>query len=327
MKNISNIQALLSEEILQLKNTIEVSVESDIELLTKINNHIFLSTGKMLRPILSMLTAKACVGHVSNLVLITSAATELIHTATLLHDDVVDGSLLRREKPTVFSLFSPGASVLMGDFWLTKAIDLLIYHECSYDILRKYSKTIHDLAEGEMLQMQRSEDLKMTRDDYLRIISYKTGSLFNTTISSTLEIIGAESSVKEGMMEYISNLGIAFQIRDDILDYSIDPKDGKDVLVDIKERKITLPLLIALEKASNDERDGVKEIISKIDPQAELDKSVLEDVLSFIRKYHGVELSKEILNDYIEKAKSGLKVLPNSAYKEALLEILNDLTL
>lgn len=332
VRNISNIQSLLEQECLDLRELINRAVESDIDLLNKVNDHLFLSSGKMIRPVLSMLTAKACTGSVSYLAMVCSAASELIHTATLLHDDVVDNSINRRGQMTVNALFSSGTSVLMGDFWLSRAINLLIKNNCSYVVLGYFSKTIEDLAEGEMLQMQRADDLKTTLDDYINIISRKTASLFVTAMCSVAETVNATSQTKEAIYNYAYNLGLSFQMRDDILDYSDSPLDGKDVGSDIAERKITLPLICALDSCSDFKQSTyIRTRISSIDilqkPEQEPNSSIIAEVNGFVFLNNGVEKAKLVLNDYISKATLALDVIPISPYKDALISIAKELGL
>lgn len=332
IKSISDIQLLLEQECLVLRDLISRSVESEIDLLNSVNEHLFLSSGKMIRPVLSMLTAKACTGSVSYEAVVCSAAAELIHTATLLHDDVVDNSVNRRGKITVNALFSPGTSVLMGDFWLSRAINLLIKNKCNYSILEYFSKSIEDLAEGEMLQMQRADDLKTTIKDYIDIISKKTASLFVAAMCSVAEVVEATLETKEAIYNYAYNLGLSFQMRDDILDYSDFAQDGKDIGSDIAERKITLPLICALDSCLDlEQKSNLINRISEIDilkkSNEGLNVAIIAEVNSFVSVNNGVEQAKEVLKDYINKATSALESLLPSQYKDALILVAAQLEL
>lgn len=279
----------------------------------------------MVRPLLSLLSAKACAsGNLSHTSRVCAATAEIIHTATLLHDDVVDESAYRRGKLTVNALFSPGASVLMGDFWLSRAIRLLIDNNCDYKILRYFSKTIEDLAEGEMLQMQRAADGRTSFEDYINIISKKTASLFIASCCSSAVAQGASLMQEEALKEYAYRLGLSFQMRDDILDYSPTPEDGKDVGSDLSERKITIPLLCAFENAPEQEK-RIRELISDIDiakkAYSEPNSTYIREIRDFVFSNGGVEKSKVVLREYIDAAKRALSPLPDSDSKESLISI------
>lgn len=294
-------------------------------MLNTINGHLFLSSGKMVRPLLSLLSAKACTsGVLSHTSKVCAATAEIIHTATLLHDDVVDDSAYRRGKLTVNTLFSPGASVLMGDFWLSRAIRLLIDNKCNYKILSYFSKTIEDLAEGEMLQMQRAADAGTSFEDYINIISKKTASLFIASCCSAAVAQNAPAVQEQALHEYAYRLGLSFQMRDDILDYSPTPQDGKDVGSDLAERKITLPLLCAFESAPKLEKK-IREIILDIDvtkkAYSEPNNTYIREVREFVFQNSGVDKAKEVLSEYIEASKRALDPLPESESKESLVSI------
>ena len=154
------------------------SLISRSDLLNRINGYLLEASGKKLRPLLALVTAKACSGSINQKAIACAAVSELIHTATLLHDDVVDGSDHRRGRLTVRKLFSSGASLLMGDYWLTRAIHLLIKYGCPYEVLGIYSKSLEELAEGEIIQMELADSLRTTEDDYIQVIRRKTASLF-----------------------------------------------------------------------------------------------------------------------------------------------------
>lgn len=322
--SITDIQYKLGKDWEDLKILISESLISDIQLLNKINEHLFLSSGKMLRPLLSLLSAGIFNKSVSHISKVCAATSEIIHTATLLHDDVVDDSSSRRGNLTINALFSPGASVLMGDFWLSRAIHLLISNHCDYRILSYYSKTIEDLAEGEMLQMQRAEDVKTDFDDYINIITKKTASLFIASICSPAIAEGATLSEEEALKQYATSLGLSFQMRDDILDFSSVPLDGKDVGSDLAERKITLPLLCAFENAPRGEKK-IRELISEIDVSkksySEPNNSIIKEIRNYVFENRGVESSKDVLTKYIQTAVNSLNIFSDSESKSSLIAL------
>ena len=197
---------------------LEASLRSDIALLDATNRSLLSQGGKRIRPVLTLLSAGACGGIVADSVRFAAAA-ELIHNSTLLHDDVVDGATTRRGKPTVMSILSGPASVLVGDFWLVKAIRCILDAErYSERVIRLFAKTLSNLAEGELLQMQKASACDTTREDYIRIIYSKTASLFEASVLSGAVSADAPEEWTAALAGYARNLGIAFQIKDDIFD-------------------------------------------------------------------------------------------------------------
>lgn len=322
--SLADIQSALGKDWTDLRSYIKGVLDSDINLLNRINEHLFLSSGKMLRPLLSLLVSRACGANDPSTSLVCAAASEMIHTATLLHDDVVDESMYRRGKITVNALFSPGASLLIGDFWLARAIKLIISHKCDYRIISMFSQTIEDLSEGEMLQMQRADDCNTTFDDYEAIIYRKTASLFIASMCTVAVAEGASMQVEEGIRRFAHCLGISFQMRDDILDYSATIQDGKDIGSDLAERKITLPLLCAFENCPEREEE-IRSLMRGIDLSKDVDKSSNERIINKIRQFvldnNGVECAKVRLNDYIATSVDSLSVLPDTPYRGYIASI------
>ena len=220
--DIARVKEYLGAEWTAVQERIACSLESDIDLLDKTNKSILSHSGKQLRPILALLSARACSadGRASEATVRYAAAAELLHNATLLHDDVADDSDQRRGMPTIRSLMGPTVSVLLGDYWLVKAMDLILgSHDADSQVIRIFSKTLSDLAEGELLQLQKAQSGDTVEDDYLRIIYSKTASLFEASCVSAALSVGASESAVEAMKAYAVALGLAFQIKDDILDY------------------------------------------------------------------------------------------------------------
>lgn len=316
--SLIEIQSALGNDWSDLRSYIKDSLNSEIDLLNRINEHLFLSSGKMLRPLLSLLVSKACGSNSPVQARVCAAASEIIHTATLLHDDVVDESLYRRGKITVNALFSPGASLLMGDFWLSRAIKLIISNNCDYRIMACFAQTIEDLSEGEMLQMQRADDVNTTFEDYTNIIYRKTASLFIAAMCSAALAENQSEEVVNGVRDYAFKLGLAFQMRDDILDYSATIQDGKDVGSDLAERKVTLPLLCAFENCPERESE-IRSLIREIDVTKGADQSKNLEIIKKVRQYvldnNGVQSAKLRLNEYIESSVASLSVLPDTPFR------------
>lgn len=322
MRLIEEIRADFAKEWGEFELYLHESIKSSNPLLNTINDYLLNHSGKQLRPLLVLVTARACSGFINKTSVICATVTELIHTATLLHDDVVDDSNLRRGAPTVNNKFSRGASVLMGDYWLSKAINLLVTNKCESRILLAYSKTVEDLAAGEMLQMLRAEDLQTTQKDYYDIISRKTASLFVSSVTSAAFASNCSPDIIEGLESYALNLGISFQIRDDILDYAASDTTGKDSDSDIAERKITLPLLCALKNNASSRKEIIS-LLSGIYPSdiSQSNNRIVDEIKHFVLDNSGVEDAKILLREYIDKSITGLDVLPSSRSKLQLSSI------
>ena len=294
------------------------SLISRSDLLNRINGYLLEASGKKLRPLLALVTAKACSGSINR-----AAVSELIHTATLLHDDVVDGSDHRRGQLTVRKLFSSGASLLMGDYWLTRAIHLLITYGCPYEVLSIYSKSLEELSEGEIIQMELADSLKTTEEDYMQVIRRKTASLFIASVKGPAIVSGASDKVVSAMEQYAYWLGCSFQIRDDILDYRPTSETGKDSDCDIMERKITMPLLCAMRNAPEEE-ERIRRRMGEItcDPsRVEQDREVAAEIRSFVLSHGGLDSARGVLRDYTLKAQEYLKVLQPSQCRDGLMSI------
>ena len=239
------VQRFLGQSWTDFQRCFAESLQTDIPLLGKVNRFILEHGGKKLRPTFTLLTAQALVGACDERVVSCAAASELLHTATLLHDDVADEATVRRGAPTVMALYAPSTAVLVGDFWLSRAMDLIIDHP-DKRVLHAFSKCLDDLARGEMLQLERAEKGDTTEEDYRRIIYCKTTSLFEAAMVSAACSVGAGETETEIFRTYARHIGQAFQMMDDILDYSPELSIGKPTGQDFRDRKITLPLIGAL---------------------------------------------------------------------------------
>ncbi|MBR4134751.1 MAG: polyprenyl synthetase family protein [Bacteroidales bacterium] len=299
---------------------IRSSLDSDIDLLNHINSYMLEHGGKQLRPLLSLLMAKACGdGRLTADSARYAAATELLHNATLLHDDVADGSKTRRGAPTVASFLGASNSVLVGDYWLVKAVDLVLGADRSVmEILHLFAGTLSLLAEGEMLQLQKAASADTTEDDYLRIIRSKTGTLFETACISAVISVEASAEARQVAGEYARNLGYAFQIKDDILDYT-GGDIGKPVGVDIRERKITLPLLGAMSRVDVRRQEEVREMVRGVADHPE-NAGLL---MGFVMENDGIAYAQDRLKDYSRKAVQALSALPDSPAVDYLVELAN----
>ena len=316
--DIRAIKDYLDKDWLAVQERISASLGSDIELLNSTNASILSNSGKQLRPLLALMFARACGGKTTDAGIRYAAASELLHNATLLHDDVADSSELRRGRPTVMSLMGPSVSVLLGDYWLVKAMELILQDsDTDTTAIRIFSKTLSDLAEGEMLQLQKAQSGDTDEKDYLRIIYNKTASLFEAACVSAAISAGVSEDVVKAARDYAVALGLAFQIKDDILDYSGTESVGKPLGVDILEQKITLPLLGALNNVSGQKQAEVRGMVKDIVGRPEL----RDDIVSFVKENGGLEYAKARLEEYVNEAVHALDILPDSREKECLVEL------
>ena len=293
---------------------IDAALRSDIELLDSTNRSLREHPGKMMRPILALLVAEAA-GQATppEDTYRYAAATELLHNATLLHDDVVDGATERRGIPTVASLLGGSAAVLIGDYWLQKCLRLILGARRETDrVLRLFAQTLGHLTEGELLQMQKSTTGDTTEADYLRIIYGKTASLFESTALSAAISVSAPEEVVRAMGDFAVQLGIAFQIKDDIFDYSDAAQAlGKPVGIDLLEQKITQPLLCALDQVPAAEQQRIRGLVVRIAEQP----SLAAEVSAFVKEHDGVSLAVAEMEKHVDLAISYLHVLPESREK------------
>lgn len=314
--DIKSVREYLGKDWEAVKEKIETSLMSDIALLNATNSSILSNSGKQLRPLLALLVARACSGHqISEATIRYAAAAELLHNATLLHDDVADNSDQRRGVPTIMSLMGPSVSVLVGDYWLVKAMEMILgSSEEDHMVTKIFSKTLSDLAEGEMLQLQKAQNGDTVQDDYLRIIYSKTASLFEAACVSAAISVNASEEYMTAARNYAVALGIAFQIKDDILDYSGTESVGKPLGVDILEQKITMPLLGAIAHAPAQE-SRVRGLVKGIVDHPEY----RDEIVTFVKENSGIEYAVRQLDKYVEKAVEALSVLP-LCRERALLE-------
>ena len=310
-----DVITLLGEDWTAFTDQMREHLRSDIPLLENTNEKLLFNSGKQLRPMISLLVSRSC-GKVNFESIRFAAATEMLHNATLFHDDVADSSSLRRGKPTLSAMVGPTAAVLIGDFWLSRAVRMIVSMPHQSPVIDLYSKTLSDLAEGEMLQMQKASDADTTEEDYLRIIYYKTASLFETACRVAAISVDASPELQDAAGRYAAALGIAFQIRDDIFDYG-QGEIGKPVGIDLKEQKITLPLIGAMNSASPERQEQIRQMVRQIPEHPEY----CDELQQFARSHGGIEYATRRLDDYIEEAVSALALFPDSKEKEVLAEL------
>lgn len=314
--DMGQIKEFLGSDWLKTESLIRSSLNSDIDLLNATNKSVLAHSGKQLRPILALLIARACSGgHTTSDTIKFAAASELLHNATLFHDDVADNSSERRGVPTVMSILGGRASVLVGDFWLVKAMEDILDASVHGDVvIRLFAKTLSDLATGEMLQLEKASSGDTQEKDYLRIIYNKTASLFVAAGTSAAISVGASDELKEAVREYVMDLGLAFQIKDDIMDYEGGESLGKPAGQDLIEQKITIPLIGALMNVDDQTASSVRKKVCEIDSHPEY----VSEIQQFVKDNNGMQYARKRLDDFILNGINALAILPESKEKEYL---------
>ncbi|MCR5561000.1 MAG: polyprenyl synthetase family protein [Bacteroidales bacterium] len=307
-----DIRNILGSDFEAVKDLVRSRLSSSVPLLQEVNGSLLEHSGKMMRPSLCLLMARACGGSNDDTIRY-AAAVELLHNSTLLHDDVADDSDLRRGVPTVKSRLGAVPAVLVGDFWLARSIDVILGSGHHGWAVPAFSKTLGDLAEGEMLQQQKAFSCDTSEEDYKQIIYCKTASLFELSCSCAAVSVDASKEFFDAAKAYGKALGMAFQIKDDILDYTgVDL--GKPCGRDLAERKITLPLLGAL-KDSGCEPE-IRGMVRSLPEHPEN----CEKLAAFVSDRGGIAYAQQQLHSFICEAISALAPLPASREKEMLEE-------
>lgn len=323
MANFHEIIKELSQDLKKVDSTILEFAKGKSPLIQEISNHLISSGGKRIRPILLILAAKLCgskdSGHQHDL----AAAVELIHSATLLHDDVVDDSEVRRGKKTANSIWDNKASILVGDYLFSIAFQLMVRSE-NLRVLDLLSKASSIMADGEVMQLENSNDINLSEEKYLEIIYGKTAVLFSAACEVGALINNKSEEKIKSLSEFGKNLGVIFQIVDDLLDYSSKEQVlGKDVGNDLFEGKVTLPIIITSQMADETEKKLISDIFTKNLYKSEKSQDDLNQILPLMEKYDVFSKAKEKAFYYHSLAKKNLEIFPDSKAKEDLLEILN----
>lgn len=313
----NNIFDYYSQELQIVEKQLLEIFKSDVLLIPMIGRHILSGGGKRIRPLFLLLSADLC-GYKEEKRSLFAAIIEAIHTASLLHDDVIDGADTRRGKATAHSIWGNQVVILMGDFLYSKALKLAVSHR-NQKIMETLSAATTDMTEGEILQLNKIGSSEIKEDEYFRIISSKTGVLISAACKIAAILAQLPEEKELALANFGLKTGIAFQLTDDILDYIAEQKDlGKKLGKDIEEGKITLPMIYLLEAASVKERQEIQTIISEFSNQG-VQRDGLKRLLELFSKYNIIERSFETAQRIIENAKSELSLFPDSKEKEAML--------
>ena len=311
---MSGVVALMTAEMHAVDRVIVQRLSSDVALINQISHYIISAGGKRIRPMLVLLFSNA-LGFTGPERFEMAATVEFIHTATLLHDDVVDESALRRGRQTANALFGNAASVLVGDFVYSRAFQMMVSVN-NLRVLDVLADATNVIAEGEVLQLMNMHDADLAVNDYLRVIRFKTAKLFEASARLGAVLAGAGTLVEESCAAYGRSLGTAFQLIDDLLDYEgATAQLGKNVGDDLREGKPTLPLLLAMERGTAAERELIRHAIE----HGEIAR--LPEIVEIVRRTGAINATRDAARAEADKASLALDVLPASAYREALLEL------
>ncbi len=312
--NLTNIQAPIAHEMDIFEKKFRDSVKTRVALLDRVMSYIVKTKGKQMRPMFVFLTAGMC-GQINEATHRGAAMIELLHTATLVHDDVVDDSSHRRGFFSINALWKNKIAVLVGDYLLSRGLLLAVEHG-DFDLLTIMSRAVREMSEGELLQMEKARALDITEAVYFEIIRQKTATLISSCCGVGASSSGADRQVVEQMRLFGEKIGIAFQIKDDLFDYG-NAEIGKPVGIDIKEKKMTLPLIYALQKATWLEK---RHIINLVKNESEKPKKVAE-VIAFVKKSGGIEYATEAMHQYYAEALLIIAHFPDSPHKASLKDL------
>jgi octaprenyl-diphosphate synthase len=314
----NDLLALIASDMAQVDALIAQRLSSDVPLVGQISNYIIAAGGKRLRPALLLLMSGA-LGYTHPHKYQLAAVVEFIHTATLLHDDVVDESSLRRGQPTANESFGNAASVLVGDFLYSRAFQMMV--ECgSMRVMSILAQATNVIAEGEVLQLMNMHDASLSEQAYLTVIRSKTAKLFEASARLAAVLAGADQATEQACADYGQALGTAFQVVDDALDYQGDSaRMGKNLGDDLREGKVTLPLIIAMQRASSQDAHLIRQAIEQ--PQPEQLSQQLETILAIIARTDALQATHAAAQQESQRAVQALSGLPSTPYKHALLEL------
>jgi octaprenyl-diphosphate synthase len=315
---IETILEWLGDDLEKVDQEFRKNLKSDVPIISAIGEHLLLSGGKRFRPTLLLLSARLC-GYFGHHHISMASLIEFVHTATLLHDDVVDRAELRRGSLSANSIWGNEACVLVGDFLFTKCFSLMV-ETGNMKIIRTISRATTLMAEGELEELIKTNDLSLTEESYLSIIARKTAALISAAAQIGALLGNAPEEKERALSQFGIDVGIAFQLIDDNLDYTSKEEEfGKKIGIDLQDGKITLPLIFTLNHCSKEERALIRETVES----QPITKDAFFQVVKIIERYHGVQYTWEKAKEYIERAKGHLAPFQNSKEKEALQVLAN----
>ena len=310
------ILAAVKADLDDIEKALADNINPYLDLVSDVAGHILFSGGKRLRPLLMVLSARIC-GYNGDYEKTFSTALEYLHAATLLHDDLVDEATLRRGKPVAHSKWGNSITVLVGDYLLARALSISA-GTGHLRIVQILAELTENMSQGEVHQLMRKGDINLTEDEYKEVIRRKTAMLFQAACRVSAIIADATDEQERALAEYGFNLGIAFQMADDLFDYTLQTSDfGKEVGADLREGKLTLPLIYALQQA----RAADRELMIKIVRDQDFSQSDFNILIDLLKKYGGLTYTQNMAASYIERAKKALTVFDASPTKETMLDI------
>ena len=318
MSKLDDIKQPILAEIEEFEPRFRASMKSRVALLDKIMHYIIKRKGKQMRPMFVFLSAKLF-GKITDSTYHAAAMIELLHTATLVHDDVVDDANQRRGFWSINAVWKNKIAVLVGDYLLSKGLLLAVEHE-EFGLLKIMSNSVKEMSEGELLQIEKARKLDITEEVYYDIIRQKTATLIASCCASGANSVGMDDATVAKMKLFGEYTGIAFQLKDDLFDYgSNGEKIGKPTAIDIKEKKMTLPLIYVLNKASKSDKKRIIKIIKKHNEN----KKKVKEVVDFVVQNGGIEYAQEAMISYKEKAIEILNQFEQNDANQALKELVN----
>ena len=310
----SDLKTAVEDKLILVEEKIKTKLSSKIELVDKMTKYQLRTGGKRLRALLTLESAKLC-GYLKGTRDVNLAAcVELIHAATLMHDDVIDNGEIRRGKKTLNSIWGNQSSILVGDYILSRCFEMMV-EDGDQEVLKLLSSTSAEISQGEVLQLQHKSEIDMLEETYLKIISAKTASLFSAATKIGSILAKKENKTKEALEFYGKNLGLTFQIADDALDYNSELKlFGKEIGNDFYEGKITLPIILLYQKANKDEKKYLKQLFER----KERSENEFKKVLILIKKYNIINECYRKAEHFINLASNSLSIFDDSKEKEIL---------
>ncbi len=310
----SELKNSVEEKLVLVEEKIKLKLSSKVSLVDEMTNYHLRTGGKRLRALLTLGASKICGYSKGGRDINLAACVELIHAATLMHDDVIDNSKIRRGKKTLNSIWGNQSSILVGDYLLSRCFEMMV-EDGNLEILKLLSSTSAEISQGEVLQLQHKGEIDMLEETYLRIISAKTASLFAAATKVGSILAKKENKIKEALEFYGKNLGLTFQIADDTLDYNSELKFfGKKLGNDFYEGKVTLPIILLYQKANNSEKVQLKNLFEKNDRNEEEFKKVL----MMIKNYNIISSCYKKAEYFINLASNSLSIFDESKDKEIL---------
>lgn len=313
---LKDLRKPISEELSQFRSFFKGTLQTSVSSLDLILKYMVQRRGKELRPMLVFYTAKL-LGRVNDASLVAASMVELLHSATLIHDDVVDEALVRRNAFTIHALWNNKTSVLLGDFLLSRGLLIALDHD-QFRMLKILSKAVQRMSEAELRQMKAAKLLNMTEERYFNIISGKTASLISACAACGAVSQHSDEKTIAQMADLGEQIGLAFQIRDDLFDYDYS-KSGKSTGNDVRERKITLPLLAALQNAPTSTSQRIRAVLKKKDKN----EADVHTVIEFVIKHGGIEYAREKMNAHIEQALRILDPFSHSEFADSYRKLIH----